>query len=127
MDIHINDNLFDNFSGNAKDKVKEQVGQYAVELAKEAKLLEEAHREKGAKSEITSNIVMRAATVRRTVGPSRTPKWLVLCKIVSVVSSALSGFFFDTGGFQDKTALLIAFTISFATMCVSTVFIFIKE
>lgn len=128
MEINIKDDLLVDFSGNAKDKLKERTVAYAEELIKEARLLEEGQREDGAKTEITSNIITRAAMVKRTIGiEKKEPTWLKICKIVSVISCAMAGFFFDPNGYTDKLAMLIAFIVFFAVACVSTVLMFIKE
>lgn len=68
MEINIKEDLLVDFSGNAKDKLKERTLVYVEELIREARLLEEGQREDGAKTEITSNIITRAAMVKRTVG-----------------------------------------------------------
>lgn len=128
MDIKIKDDLLNNFSGNAKEKLKERTIEFAEELIREANLIEEGHRAAGAKSEITSNIVMQAAMVKRTLGFDRkTPKWLKVCKAVSVLSCATTGFFFDPTGYEGNLLMLIAFVGCFAIACVSTALMFIKE
>ncbi len=128
MEINIKEDLLVDFSGNAKDKLKERTLVYAEELIREARLLEEGQREDGAKTEITSNIITRAAMVKRTVGiEQKVPRWLKICKIVSVISCAMAGFFFDPDGYTGKLAMLIAFIVFFAIACVSTVLMFIKE
>lgn len=128
MEINIKEDLLVDFSGNAKDKLKERTIAYAEELIREARLLEEGQREDGAKTEITSNIITRAAMVKRTIGiEKKVPRWLKICKIVSVISCAMAGFFFDPNGYTDKLAMLIAFIIFFAIACISTVLMFIKE
>lgn len=128
MEVNIKEELLTDFSGNAKEKLQEQTMAYAQELIKEARLIEEAQREDGAKAEITSNIITRAAFVKRTLGTEKkVPWWLKLCKIISVISCTLTGFFFDPNGYNNHSAMLIAFIIAFAVACVSTVLMYAKE
>lgn len=128
MDINLDEKLFDNFSHNAKDKVKDRTINYAHELIKEANLIEEGQRQDGAKAEVTSNIVMQASLVKRTIGSNnKKPKWLIACRIISVISCLITGFFFDPNGYKDNLTMLIAFIISLSIACISTAVAIFKE
>ncbi len=129
FNIDIDDTNLANLSNGAKSKLQEQTQEYANELLKEAALIEEGDRQEGANSEITSNIIMRAVRVRRNRNliERKTPKWLIVCKFISTVSWAISGFLFDPSGYQDNFAGLISFIICFAIACISTAFELFKE
>lgn len=107
FNIDIDDTNLANLSNGAKSKLQEQTQEYANELLKEAALIEEGDRQEGANSEITSNIIMRAVRVRRNRNliERKTPKWLIVCKFISTVSWAISGFLFDPSGYQDNFAV----------------------
>lgn len=129
FNIDINDTNLANLSNGAKSKLQEQTQEYANDLLKEAVLIEEGDRQEGANSEITSNIIMRAVRVRRNRNliERKTPKWLIVCKFISTVSWAISGFLFDPSGYQDNFAGLISFIVCFAIACISTAFELFKE
>lgn len=58
VQVNIDDNKIDNFSDGAQTTLKKQMEKYADDIIKEANLIEEAIREDGANTEITSNIVL---------------------------------------------------------------------
>lgn len=60
VQVNIDDNKIDNFSDGAQTTLKKQMEKYADDIIKEANLIEEAIREDGANTEITSNIVLQA-------------------------------------------------------------------
>ena len=60
VQVNIDDNKIDNFSDGARITLKKQMDKYANDIIKEANLIEEAIREDGANTEITSNIVLQA-------------------------------------------------------------------
>lgn len=104
MNVHIDDTNLVNLSGGAKEKLCEQTKEYADELLKEANLIEEGNRAVGAQSEITSNIIMQAANVKKSryFAENKPPIWLKIAKIVSTLSCLVTGFLFDTNGYQDN-------------------------
>lgn len=129
FNINIDDTNLVNLSNGARVKLREQTEKYANDLLKEAALIEEGDRQEGANSEITSNIIMRAVRVRRNKNSieRKTPKWLIVCKFISTVSWAISGYLFDGSGYQDNFAGLIGFIVCFAIACISSAFEFFKE
>ena len=58
VQVNIDENKIDNFSDGAQTTLKKQMEKYADDIIKEANLIEEAIREDGANTEITSNIVL---------------------------------------------------------------------
>ena len=54
VQVNIDDNKIDNFSDGAQTTLKKQMEKYADDIIKEANLIEEAIREDGANTEITS-------------------------------------------------------------------------
>lgn len=129
LNIEIDDTNLVNLSSGATRTLQEQTREYANDLLKEATLIEEGDRQEGANSEITSNIIMKAVSVRknRNLIEEKTPTWLKVCKIISTVSCLVTGFLFDLAGYQDNLAELIGFVICFAIACISTAFVFLKE
>lgn len=127
--IEIDDTVAANLSDGAKSKLQEQTKEYAHDLLKEAILIEEGNRQEGANSEITSNIIMQAVSVRRNRNyiPPKTPVWLNICKFVSTLSSLITGFLFDPSGYQNNFQKLMGFIICFAITCISTALVFLKE
>jgi len=129
LNIEIEDNNLVNLSSGAKIKLSEQTKIYAVDLLKEAILIEEADRQEGANSEITSSIIMQAASSKkgRNNLEVHTPVWLKITKFVSAISSAIAGFLFDIDGFQNNRGGLIGFLVFFAISCVSLAILILKE
>lgn len=129
FNIEINNTNLANLSKGAISKLQEQTQEYANDLLKEAALIEEGDRQEGANSEITSNIIMRAVSVRRNRNSieKKTPGWIVVCKFISTISWAITGFLFDPTGYQDNFAGLISFVICLAIACISTAFELFRE
>ena len=79
IQVNIDEKKVDNFTDQARDKLKEQMGKYADNIIKESNLIEESIREDGAIAEITSTIVMQA--VRKS--KNDTDYSLVIAPVVS--------------------------------------------
>ncbi len=62
VQVNIDDNKIYNFFDSARITLKKQMDKYADDIIKEANLIEEAIREDGANTEITSNIVLQAVS-----------------------------------------------------------------
>ena len=107
VQVNIDDNKIDNFSDGAQTTLKKQMEKYADDIIKEANLIEEAIREDGANTEITSNIV--------------------ITKIISSFSLLITGFLFDSSGYQNNVSKLIAFVVCLIVASVSTVLQFVFE
>ena len=67
VQVNIDDNKIDNFSDGAQTTLKKQMEKYADDIIKEANLIEEAIREDGANTEITSNIVLQAVRKNKNI------------------------------------------------------------
>ena len=127
--IDIKDDNCLNMSDGAQEKLKELTEEYANTLLCEAALLEEADRQEGANSEITSSIIVKAASYKKysRIAEKKTPIWLTITKIVSTITCITTGLLFDASGYTDKVCQLIFFLCSFAAACVSTSIMYIKE
>lgn len=127
VQVNIDDNKIDNFSDGAQTTLKKQMEKYADDIIKEANLIEEAIREDGANTEITSNIVLQAVRKNRS-NPSKKPnRFLLLTKIISSFSLLITGFLFDSSGYQNNVLKLIAFVVCLIVASVSTVLQFVFE
>lgn len=69
LQVNIDNDKIDNFSIGAKAELVKQLEKYGDNIIKESNLIEEAIREDGASTEITSNIVIQA--VRKSKVPSK--------------------------------------------------------
>lgn len=129
MAIHINidEDKIDNFSDGAQVTLKKQMEKYADDIIKEANLIEEAIRENGANTEITSNIILQAVRKNKTIHYKKSNRGLIIIKIVSSFSLLITGFLFDSSGYQNNMIKLIAFIIFLIIACVSTVLQFVFE
>jgi hypothetical protein len=127
LQINIDEGKVDNFSNDAKNTLKKQVEKYADDIIKEANLIEEAIREDGASTEITSNIVLQGVRKNKTNRNRKSNKVVLVSKIVSSLSLLVTGFLFDSDGYQDNVAGFIAFIICLIIASVSTVLQFVLE
>lgn len=127
IQVNITDDKVDNLSVDAQTTLKKQMEKYADDIIKEANLVEEAIREDGASTEITSNIILQAVRRNRNHSSKRSNKWLLFVKIASALSLLVTGFLFDADGYQNNTIQLVAFIIVFAIACVTTVLQFVFE
>lgn len=127
VQVNIDDNKIDNFSVGAQTTLKKQIEKYADDIIKEANLIEEALREDGASTEITSNNVLQAVRKNKTNHNKKTNRSLLITKIVSSLSLLVTGFLFDSAGYQDNVIKLIAFIICLIVASVSTVLQFVLE
>lgn len=96
-------------ASNAKRALHNNVEKYAIEIIKEAALLEEGNRENGDEPEITSNYITQAARKYKTYKNQKHAKGLTTLRIVSPLSSLLAGFFFDPSSFNGYSFKLFAF------------------
>lgn len=127
VQVNIDDNKIDNFSVGAQTTLKKQIEKYADDIIKEANLIEEALREDGASTEITSNNVLQAVRKNKTNHNKKNNRSLLITKIVSSLSLLVTGFLFDSAGYQDNVMKLIAFIICLIVASVSTVLQFVLE
>lgn len=126
VQINIVDDKVDNFSDEAQTTLKKQIEKYADDIIKEANLIEEGIREDGASTE-TSNIVLQAVRKNKTYHNKKSNKTLLITKIVSALSLLITGFLFDSSGYQNNKMGLIAFVICLIVASVSTVLQFVFE
>lgn len=127
VQINIVDDKVDNFSDEAQTTLKKQIEKYADDIIKEANLIEEGIREDGASTEITSNIVLQAVRKNKTYHNKKSNKTLLITKIVSALSLLITGFLFDSSGYQNNKMGLIAFVICLIVASVSTILQFVFE
>lgn len=111
VQINIVDDKVDNFSNEAQTTLTKQIEKYADDIIKEANLIEEGIREDGASTEITSNIVLQAVRKNKTYHNKKSNKTLLITKIVSALSLLITGFLFDSSGYENNKIGLIAFVI----------------
>ena len=123
VQVNIDDSKIDNFSVGAQTTLKKQIEKYADDIIKEANLIEEALREDGASTEITSNNVLQAVRKNKT-NHNRKPN---ITKVVSSLSLLVTGFLFDSAGYQNNVIKLIAFIVCLIVASVSTVLQFVLE
>ncbi|MDE5885125.1 MAG: hypothetical protein K2H29_08655 [Oscillospiraceae bacterium] len=127
IQVNIDDNEIDNFSTDAQTTLKKQMEKYALDIIKEANLIEETRREDGASTEITSNTILLAVRKSKIDHNKKKNKGLLISKIVSTLSVLLTGFFFDSEGYQNNLIKLISFVSFLIIACVSTVLQFVLE
>lgn len=127
VQINIDENKIDNFSDGAQTTLKKQMEKYADDIIKEANLIEEAIREDGANTEITSNIILQAVRKNKSNSSKKPNRPLLIAKIISVFSLLITGFLFDSSGYQNNVLKLIAFIVCIIIASVSTVLQFVYE
>lgn len=127
VQINIVDDKVDNFSNEAQTTLTKQIEKYADDIIKEANLIEEGIREDGASTEITSNIVLQAVRKNKTYHNKKSNKTLLITKIVSALSLLITGFLFDSSGYENNKIGLIAFVICLIVASISTVLQFVFE
>lgn len=127
VQVNIDGNKINNLSASAQVTLKKQIERYADDIIKEANLIEEAIREDGASTEITSNIIMQAVRKNKSNHNKKSNKSLLIFKVISALSLLVTGFLFDSDGYQGKTTKLIAFVILLIIASVSTVLQFVLE
>lgn len=119
--IYINKIKVDNFSEDAKATLEKQIEKYADDVIKEANLIEETIREDGASREITSNIVLQAVRKNKTYKKKKHHWFSVCMKILSPLSTLVTGFLFDLNGYEKATGKMVMFILALVVACLSTV------
>lgn len=127
LQVNIDDSKIDNFSRGAKAELVRQLEKFGDNIIKESNFIEEAIREDGAKTEITSNIVIQAVRKSKLQRNNKHGKSLLFFKIVSWGSLLLTGFLFDSNGYESAIGKLILFVICLIIACISTVLQFVYE
>lgn len=111
IQVNIDENKIDNFSDSAQTTLKKQIEKYADDIIKEANLIEEAIGEDGANTEITSNIILQAIRKNKSNPRKKHSRLLLITKIVSSLSLLVTGFLFDSSGYQNDVIKLILFVL----------------
>lgn len=127
IQINIDDDQIDNLSESAKNELKKQAEKHVKDIIKEANLIEDVIREDGACQEITSNIIIQAVRKNKNSTNKKTSKWLLLFKILSAFSLLLTGFLFDSDGYQKNSLGFIFFVVFLIVATISTVMQFVLE
>lgn len=127
VQVNIDENKIDNFSDSAQTTLIKQIEKYADDIIKEANLIEEAIREDGANTEITSNIILQAIRKNKSNPRKKHSRFLLITKIVSSLSLLVTGFLFDSSGYQNDVIKLILFVLCLIIASVSTVLQFVFE
>ncbi len=125
--INIDNSKVDNFSSEALVTLKKQIEKHMDDIVNEAHLIEDAIREDGASIEITSNMVLQAVRKNKTIRKKKSDKRLLIFKIISSFSLLITGFLFDSEGYQNNVLKLILFIVFLVVACVSTVLQFVLE
>lgn len=125
--IDIDEDKVDNLSDGARSTFNQQIEKYADDIIKEANLIEEAIRENGANAEITSNIILQAVRKNKTIYGKKTDIGIIIIKIVSSFSLLITGFLFDSSGYQNNLLKFLLFILFLIIASVSTVLQFINE
>ena len=120
IQVNIDEKKVDNFTDQARDKLKEQMGKYADNIIKESNLIEESIREDGAIAEITSTIVMQAVRKSKNDTRKKPRNRMIIIRIVSSFSILITGFLFDASGYGHNFMKLIFFIIFLIIASVST-------
>ncbi|WP_339122068.1 hypothetical protein [Fusobacterium nucleatum] len=96
LQIEIENIVIDNFSESAKTILKTEIKKYAENIVKEANLIEEGELENGIDIEITAKSVNNAVRKNKLNYKKKNKKIsLTLIKIISTLSLATMGFFFQ--------------------------------
>ena len=127
LQVNIDDGKIDNFLDSGIAELVKQLEKYGDNIIKESNFIEEAIREDGADTEITSNIVIQAVRKSKFQRNNKHSKPLLIFKIVSWVSLLLTGFLFDSNGYESAIGKLILFVICLIIACISTVLQFVYE
>lgn len=127
IQINIDNNKINNFSNGAQTTLVKQIEKYADDIIKEANLIEEGNREDGAGTEITSNIVLQAVRKNKTYHSRKPDRLLFFSKLVSTFSLLITGFLFDSSGYQNNVPKFFSFIVCIIIASVSTVLQFVLE
>lgn len=120
IQINIDENKVGNFTDQARDTLKEQMGKYADNIIKESNLIEESIREDGANAEITSTIVIQAVRKSKSDIRKKPRSRRIIIRVVSSFSTLITGFLFDASGYGHNFTKLIFFIIFLIIASVST-------
>lgn len=117
----------DNFSEEAKATLEKQIEKYADDVIKEANIIEEIIREDGASTEVTSNIVLQAVRKNRTYKKKKCSKFSIFMKILSPLSILVTGFLYDSNGYENELAKMAAFICALVVACISTLLQYLDD
>ena len=125
--VEIPDEEMENMSEDAKNELHEQLNIYVKSVIREVCLIEEGSREEGANREITSSMIKLAVKKYKSNKPKKNGMGLIILKLVSWFSLLITGFLFDSNGYQNHFFKLILFVFMLILACVSTVLQLVKE
>lgn len=127
LQANIDDSKVSNFSNDAKLELVRQLEKYGDSIINESNLIEQAIREDGACTEITSNIVIQAVRKNKNIHKRKSNIPLIIVKIMSPISLCITGLLFDINGYKDEPIKLIFLIIFLSVGCISTVLQFVFE
>lgn len=122
LQIEIENIVIDNFSESAKTILKTEIKKYAENIVKEANLIEEGELENGFDIEITAKSVNNAVRKNKLNYKKKNKKIsLTLIKIISTLSLATMGFFFQLDYPEELRWKLITFIVLLICATITTV------
>lgn len=111
LEIDIDDRTIAYLSSDAKQALKKQAQTYVKDVINEASLIEEAIRESGANSEITSNHILQAVRKNKKNFVVKRPKYVTAMKIINPFALLFTGWLFDKDGYAGNQIKLAMFII----------------
>ncbi|WP_434296295.1 hypothetical protein [Clostridium sporogenes] len=111
LEIDIDDRTIAYLSSDAKQALKKQAQTYVKDVINEASLIEEAIRESGANSEITSNHILQAVRKNKKKFVVKKPKYVTAMNIINPFALLFTGWLFDKDGYAGNQIKLAMFII----------------
>lgn len=127
IEIDIDDSNISYLSFDAKQVLKNQSQTYVNDVINEASLIEEAIRENGAKSEITSNHILQAVRKNKKNFAMKKPKYITGMKIINPFALLFTGWLFDKGGYSENPIKLCMFIVVLIISTITIIIPAIKE
>lgn len=121
LEIEIDDSNISYLSSDAKQALKKQAQVYVNDVIDEASLIEEAIRESGANSEITSNHILQAVRKNKKNFAMKKPKYITAMKIINPFALLFTGWLFDKDGYTGNSIKLIMFIGALITSTITIV------
>lgn len=127
LEIDIDDSNISYLSSDAKQALKNQCKNYVNDVINEASLIEEAIRENGAKSEITSNHILQAVRKNKKNFAVRKPKYITVMKIINPFALLFTGWLLDNEGYSGNPIKLSMFIFALITSTITIIIPAMKD
>ncbi|WFR55375.1 hypothetical protein QA584_17390 [Anaerocolumna sp. AGMB13025] len=125
--IIIDEDKIVNFSGKAKEKLKENLEKFAMEVINESERVEQLYGEDDIKPEITASMLEQAVRQTKRSPRRRKKKYITIIKVISHTTTFITGLMFDKNSLTNNGFYFMFFSVIFFTAGITSLMVILKD